>query len=122
MQLKGETYRLHKNRKTQKIIINNQAYFLKQHHPAGLNTILQSILAGHMPILDAKNEWQAIKKLQSIGINTPDLVDMRYQGLNPMRRQSFLLTKELPPHITLETLAKFIRNFVGSPTSFDVIL
>ena len=106
MQCRGEVYRAHKNRRTQQICIEGQTYFLKQHHATGWREIMRHLRTGRLPILDARQEWHAIHRLQALGIATLDPCGVGWRGRNPARRESFLLTRALPSHITLETLAK----------------
>lgn len=106
MRLRGEVYRHHKNRLTQKIRLQKHFYFLKQHHGTGWGEIFRNLLSGRLPIVSAEREWRAIQRLQTLGIPTPAVCAVGRQGWNPATCRSFLLTRELPPTVTLETLAQ----------------
>lgn len=105
MSLRGEVFREHKHRRTQQIRIGDTCYFLKQHRGTGWREIFRNLREGRLPVLDARREWRAIHRLKTLGIATLEPVGAGWRGLNPATRESFLLTRELPPHISLETLA-----------------
>ncbi|MDX1902310.1 MAG: lipopolysaccharide core heptose(I) kinase RfaP [Gammaproteobacteria bacterium] len=104
MQCSGEVFRALENRKTQRIVLANQPYFLKQHQGIGWKEIFKNLIQGRWPILSAKNELRAIERLHALNIPTLTVVGYGWRGWNPARRQSFLLTRELPQHVTLEAL------------------
>lgn len=106
MALQGEVYRELENRRTQRIILNHQPYFIKQHFGVGWREIFKNLMQLRLPIVSAKTEWQALKHLNTLNIPVPLVKAYGYCGLNPARRQSFLLTRELPPNISLEDLCK----------------
>jgi len=106
MQLRGEVFRELENRRTQRIKFGEQSYFLKQHYGVGWREIFKNLFQLRWPILSAKNELLAIERLHKLNISTLTVVGYGKQGFNPAKLQSFLLTEELPPHITLEDLIK----------------
>src|SRR5579862_9876004 len=106
MHIRGEVFRHHKNRLTQRIRLGNQFYFLKQHHGAGWWEIIRSLLKGHLPVLSAAREYRAIRRLAALGIAAPDICATGTAGWNPATRRSFLLTRELPSTVTLEQLSR----------------
>lgn len=110
MALRGEVFRELENRRTQKINLNGKNYFIKQHFGIGWKEIFKNILQLRLPVTSAKNEWQAIQKLQSLHIPTQTLVGYGKRGANPATTQSFLLTQELPEHISLEHLCQTWRK------------
>lgn len=115
MNLRGETYRELENRRTQKVTLGGKNYFVKQHFGIGWKEIFKNLLQLRLPVLSAKNEWIAIKQLQSLGIATPTIVGYGHRGSNPAQIQSFLITEELPKHTSLEYLCK---DWAGSPLVF----
>jgi heptose I phosphotransferase len=106
MHLKGEVYRALEGRCTMRLVLNGHAYFIKQHTGVGWKEICKNIVQLRWPIISAKNEYLAIEQLNTLGIKTLDAVGFGSKGLNPARKQSFLLTLELPPSISLEDLCK----------------
>lgn len=106
MQLRGEIFRELENRRTQRIRINGQDYFLKQHNGIGWKEIFKNLIQLRWPILSAKNEVYAIQRLHQLNIPTLTLMGYGWEGYHPAYQESFLLTKALPPHISLEDLIK----------------
>lgn len=106
MALKGETFRELEGRSTQKITLNNKTYFIKQHHGVGWKEIIKNLLQLRLPVISARNEWQAIQKLNHLGIKTAKIVAYGCRGWNPAKRQSFILMNELRNTISLEELSK----------------
>ena len=68
MSLRGETFRTLENRRTQKIKIGDKYYFIKQHYGIGWKEIFKNLFQLRLPVLSAKNEWQAIQKLHHLHI------------------------------------------------------
>lgn len=106
MQLRGEVFRELENRRTQRIELNGQFYFIKQHFGVGWREIFKNLFQLRLPVISAKNEWQAIQCLHQHQIPTQEIVGYGWRGFNPARRQSFLITRELPAFMTLEDLGK----------------
>jgi UDP-glucose:(heptosyl)LPS alpha-1,3-glucosyltransferase len=106
MAMKGEVFREQKGRKTQRIVLNNKAYFIKQHLGVGWLEIIKNLLQLRLPVTGAKNEWQAIQRLQELAIHTPTVVAYGSCGINPATRLSFLLMEELAPTISLEDFCR----------------
>lgn len=98
----GKVYREVKGRKTLQFQLNGKSYFVKFHFGVGWREIAKNFVQFRVPILGAKNEWQAINKLQSLGIATMTSVAYGSRGWNPARRQSFIVTEDLSDTISLE--------------------
>jgi len=116
MQTHGEVFRELENRSTQKIILNQKSYFLKKHFGIGWREIFKNLLQLKLPVLSAKNEWQAIRHLQKINISVPEITAYGLQGCNPARIQSFIMTRALPHHISLED---YTRRWATTPPSLN---
>lgn len=106
MRLHGEVYRELEGRRTQRILLGEKSYFIKQHFGVGWREIFKNLFQLRLPIVSAKNEWRALQRLQELNIPTQDIMGYGWRGLNPAGRQSFLITRELPQFITLEDLGK----------------
>jgi hypothetical protein len=104
MSLHGEIFRELENRRTQRITLGGKNYFIKQHFGIGWKEIFKNLFQLRLPICSAKNEWLAIQKLTALTISTQKIVGYGSRGYNPACMQSFLITEELPPHTSLETL------------------
>lgn len=117
MQLQGECFREQKGRRTQRVIIGDKPYFIKQHTGIGWKEIFKNLIQLKLPIFSAKNEWQAIQRLQHLSILTPTIKAYGCRGLNPAGLQSFLLMEELTGMVSLEDLC---RHWKTQPPSFSL--
>jgi len=102
MSYQGQVYRELENRRTQRIKMGEQYYFIKQHFGVGWKEIFKNLLQLRLPVISAKNEWQAIDALRRLNVSVPEVVGYGSRGWNPANRQSFIITRELPPTVTLE--------------------
>jgi hypothetical protein len=102
MQLDGELYREVANRRTLRFELNGRRYFLKAHYGVGWREILKNLLQLKLPVLGARNEWQAIQRLEQLGVTTMTLVGYGERGRNPATRQSFVVTEALEETESLE--------------------
>jgi tRNA A-37 threonylcarbamoyl transferase component Bud32 len=105
MALNGECYRNLDGRKTQRIKLGDKYYFIKQHRGVGYREIIKNLLQLRWPVVSARNEWQAIHRLQELGIAVPHVAGYGERGMNPASRESFILMEELAPVKSLEELA-----------------
>lgn len=104
MAMQGEIFRDVPGRKTIRVKLDNNSYFIKQHFGVGWGEIFKNLLTLRWPIISARTEKNAIQKLDEIGIATTPLVAFAERGLNPAQRQSFLITRDLGDIISLEHL------------------
>ena len=112
MQLDGEMFREIANRRTLRFILNDKRYFLKAHYGVGWKEIIKNLLTFRLPVLGARNEWRAIQTLTQMGVETMTLVAYGERGLNPARRQSFVITEALED---TESLEDFCDDWETSP-------
>lgn len=106
MALKGQVFRNQKGRLTQRVTVNGQSYFIKQHTGIGWKEVIKNVLQLRWPVLGAKQEWLAIKKLQSLGIGVPEAIAFESRGKNPASQQSYILMQDLSPSLSLEDISK----------------
>lgn len=106
MALEGEVYRALEGRRTQRIVLGGYSYFIKQHEGVGWKEIFKNLLQLRVPIVSAKNECEAIKRLEKLHVRVPEVVGYGCRGRNPASRQSFIMTRELTDKISLEELGK----------------
>jgi len=102
MQLDGEMFRDMDSRRTLRFSLNDKRYFLKAHYGVGWKEIIKNLLQFRLPVLGARNEWRAIKRLQQLDVDTMTLVGYGERGSNPARRQSFVITEALEETVSLE--------------------
>ncbi len=100
--LQGELYRNVKGRRTLRFELGGRAYFAKIHLGVGWGEILKNLLSLRLPILGARNEWQAIARLRELGVASMTAVAYGERGWNPARRLSFIVTEALEDTISLE--------------------
>jgi heptose I phosphotransferase len=115
MCLKGEVFRALEGRVTQRIFLNNQAYFIKQHHGIGWKEFFKNIFQCRLPVCSAKNEFQALRALETLNIPSPQIVAFGKKGINPAAFKSFIITKALPTQISLED---FCKDWLKNPPPF----
>ncbi|MBW1801153.1 MAG: lipopolysaccharide core heptose(I) kinase RfaP [Deltaproteobacteria bacterium] len=115
--LKGEVYREQPGRKTLRFAFQGRHYFAKIHEGIGSKEMIKNLLQFRLPVLGAENEWRAIKRLDQLGINTTPLVGYGKRGKNPVKIQSFVITKEITNTISLED---FCRDWPDSPPDHDL--
>ena len=106
MAFDGKVFRKVHNRETLRIEINNKGYFIKKHRGVGWGEIIKNLIQLKKPIISAKVEKRAIETLDSIGLSVPRIVAYGERGINPAKKQSFIITEELNNIISLETLCE----------------
>jgi heptose I phosphotransferase len=100
--LQGQVLRELEGRRTLRIEIGGRGYFAKIHRGVGWREIFKNLICLRLPVLGARNEWQAIEHLEKLGLDTLRMVAFGERGRNPARRHSFIITEELAPTINLE--------------------
>ncbi len=110
--LQGNILRELEGRRTLRTEIAGRGFFVKIHRGVGWGEILKNLLSGRLPVLGASNEWQALRRLTALGINTMRAVAFGSRGSNPALQYSFIITEELAPTVSLED---FCRDWRKSP-------
>jgi heptose I phosphotransferase len=100
--LEGETFRALEQRQTLAFTANGKRYFIKRHRGATWAEILKNLLSLRLPVVSARNEYRAIRKLQELGLRAPVIAAFGSRGLLPGNLESFLITEDVGPHVTLE--------------------
>lgn len=100
--LEGEVFRELEARRTLRTEVAGRGYFVKIHRGVGWTEILKNLCYLRLPVLGANNEWQAIRALGELGVETMHVVAFGQRGSNPATLQSFIVTEELTPTISLE--------------------
>jgi len=104
--LQGKVYREVKNRRTIQFSLNGKSYFLKLHRGVGWSEIVKNLGQLRLPVLGARNEWDALKKLHKLGVDTMEVVGYGIKGHNPAKQQSFIITTDLNKTVSLEDFCK----------------
>lgn len=102
--LQGNLFRDKEGRTTLQFHTATNSYFIKIHRGIGWQEIIKNLLQFRLPIISAKNEWQAIEALTRLGISTMTLAGYGQRGYNPARIKSFVITDELTDTVSLEHL------------------
>lgn len=104
--LEGEVFRNVKNRRTFRIEIDGEGFFVKIHRGVGWHEIFKNLLQFKLPVTGAANEYLALEKMNELGIPTMESAAFGERNSNPAAKESFLITRELTNVISLEDLAK----------------
>jgi heptose I phosphotransferase len=104
LRLRGRVLRQLEGRRTLRFELGGRGYFIKIHRGVGWKEIVKNLASFRLPVLGARNELLAIRRLEALGVPTLRVVGFGNRGRNPARRESFLITEELPDMISLEEL------------------
>ncbi len=115
----GTIYRDKEGRRTLRFEHVGRGYFLKLHQGVGWREIFKNLLQGRLPVLGAEHEYQAIRALETLQIDTLTVAGYGRRGCNPATQLSFLITDEL--HDT-ESLEDFCRRWPQQPPAFALKL
>lgn len=102
--LKGDTYRVVKNRRTLRFVESGVPYFAKVHDAVGWAEILKELCNLKLPPVGARNEYAACRYLAARRIKAPRVAAFGRRGLNPARARSFVVCDALDGHVSLEDL------------------
>ena len=100
--LDGEVYRQVENRRTIRVTLGERDYFAKIHQGVGWGEIFKNLFQFRLPVLGARNEWQAIQCLTAADVRTMTAVLFCERGLNPAAQRSAILTQSLGNRVSLE--------------------
>jgi heptose I phosphotransferase len=114
--LQGEVLRALEGRRTLRTEIAGRGYYAKIHHGIGWREIFKNLLSGRLPVLGAGNEWRALQRLAALGVDTMRAVAFGERGSNPAGQQSFIITEELAPTVSLEDFCRDWRVVPPAPT------
>lgn len=106
MALDGKVFRAKEGRRTLRFERGGRGFFIKQHRGVGWGEIAKNLASLRLPVLGADHEYRALQALAAAGIGAPRCVAFGRRGGDPARRQSFIVTAELPDSISLEDLAR----------------
>ena len=115
--LDGEVYRQAPGRKTLRVQVGAQWFFVKLHFGVGWREVIKNWLTARQPIWGAYNEFVACRALQQAGIPAPTPAAYAAGRGNLARRRSFVLCDELAGYVSLETLAD--GWLTASPSALD---
>lgn len=103
--LQGEVFRAVADRRTLRFAVGGRRYFAKIHQGAGWREIFKNLATLRLPVLGARNEFEACRHLAACGVAAPTLAAFGERGWNPVRRFSFVICDALEDRESLEDLA-----------------
>ena len=103
--LDGEVYRAVANRRTLRVVAGGRAYFAKIHGAVGWGEIVKNLLTLRLPVVGARNEFEACRHLERAGVAAPTVAAFGERGANPARRFSFVVCDALEGRESLEDLS-----------------
>ena len=104
--LSGKVFRAVKNRHTLRFETGGRGYFIKYHGPMSFREVLKNLFQLKMPVFGAENEYRAIRKLESLGVDTMTIRAYAVRGHKPCGLESFLVTDEITDHVSLEDFCR----------------
>lgn len=102
MNLEGQAVREVAERSTIRVELGARVYYVKRHFGVGWKEIFKNLLTFKRPVVDAGNEYHAMRELEAAGLHVLRLAGFGCKGLNPATRRSFLMTEELTGVTSLE--------------------
>jgi heptose I phosphotransferase len=109
----GKVVRAKEGRRTFRFEHDGRGYFAKVHMGIGWGEIWKNLSQLRLPVIDASNEWKAVKLLDRVGVDTVSIVGKGARGLNPASRQSFVIMDELEEKVELEDFLKELGGLEG---------
>ena len=121
-QLQGEVFRQVAGRRTLRVQLGDQWYFVKVHEGVGWAEVLKNWLQFKPPVVGAENEYHACLGLAEEGIRAPRVAAFAQSDDWPHQRRSFVLCDELAQHINLEEVAHLWMQQPPSPQAAHHLL
>ena len=103
---KGSVHREVKSRRTVEFELGGKCYFIKIHQGCGWGEVWKNWLKGQHPVTSARPEWEAIARLEQLGIPTLKVVGRGIRGKGPAKLESFVITEALDGMVSLEELTQ----------------
>jgi heptose I phosphotransferase len=100
--LEGEVFRDVPGRRTMKVRIAEQSYFVKLHYGVGWREVVKNWLQFKIPVIGARNEYEACVGLQRSGITAPLVAAFGESQGSIAKRRSFVLCDVLKDYTSLE--------------------
>jgi Lipopolysaccharide kinase (Kdo/WaaP) family. len=110
--LQGTVLRELEGRRTLRTEVGGRGYYVKLHQGVGWGEIFKNLVTARLPVLGAEHEWLAIRRLTELGVDTMKAVAFGRRGSNPAKLESFIVTEELAPTVSLED---FCRDWPAQP-------
>lgn len=108
--ISGTTFRKLEQRQTLAFSNANNCYFIKRHRGVTWKEIFKNLLQLRLPVVSARNEFNAIRRLQQLGIKVPSVAAYGRRGWLPASLESFLVTDDVGEHVSLEDHCRHWRQ------------
>jgi heptose I phosphotransferase len=115
----GDVYRSKEGRKTLRFDKEGQSFFLKIHSGVGWSEILKNLAQARLPVLSARNEYEAVAALNCLGVDTMSVVAYSCEGLNPATVKSVIVTEDLVGTVSLED---YCADWANNPPTYSTRL
>lgn len=112
--VEGEVYRRSARRRTSRVVIAGKPYFAKVHEGVGWREIAKNLLSGKRPVLGARHDFEASRRLYARGVAVPGVAAFGERGVNPARRRSFAIHDALDGFRSLEDVG---HGWLATPPS-----
>lgn len=112
MALQGEVFRDVPGRRTLRVTLAGRSYFAKLHYGVGWGEIFKNLVTLRLPVVSASTEWEAIRRLDELGIPTTPAAAYGCRGVSPAALRSFILTEDLGDIVSLED---YCRDWPRNP-------
>ena len=110
----GKVHRRIKHRRTLEAEIGGRRFFIKVHRASGWREVWKDWLQWRAPVVSARTEWEALERVQRLGISTTRVAGKGERGQAPAHLESFLITEALEDMIHLEDLTRDWGGLTGS--------
>ena len=114
-----DIYRSKEGRKTLRFEAAGASYFLKIHSGVGWLEIFKNLLQARLPVLSARNEYDAVTALNRLGVDTMSVAAYSCEGFNPATLKSVIVTEDLVGTVSLED---YCADWARNPPPFSVRL
>ncbi len=112
-----DIFRNKEGRKTLRFTLAGRYYFLKLHSGVGWGEVAKNLVQLRLPVVSARNEFEAARALQEIGVDTLSVAAFASEGRDPATMHSLLVTDDLVGTVSLED---FCSDWARRPPSFTV--
>ena len=117
--IQGLVTRALETRETLRFEVDGKGYYLKLHNGTTWREVFKNLLCFRLPVLGADQEWNAIRRLKKLGVDSLEGVAFGQKGINPINRKSFIITKDLAPVIDLH---QYSKDWKENPPNFEIKL
>ena len=112
-----DIYRDKEGRRTLRVHLGERSFFLKSHAGVGWLEICKNLMQLRLPVTGAAREYRAVRRLQSIDVDTLTVAAYASKGRNPATIASMILTDDLLHTVSLED---YCADWAGKPPPFSI--